>query len=513
MKKLLSYMISAALLVSFAGALALPAAAQEAADITASTTLTGEGYSSFGFLTDGNTSAFRTAEEALTITLENAEGMAGLYLIFDLEYGAYTVTDNTTGQQLTAGRYGMLHEYIDLQQLGTLPTSVTLSFPDAGARLSELTVYTEGELPVSVQRWDAPLEDGADLVLFSAHGDDEHLYFAGLLPYYAGQLGYRVQVVYLTDHRNDTNARTHEMLNGLWNVGVRAYPVFGSFADFRIDSLSGTYQQYEQRYGTTEEALLDFVVTQIRRFKPLVAVGHDLDGEYGHGMHQVYADLLTQAVTVTNDPEVCPDSAEQYGLWEIPKLYLHLYETNAISLDYDQPLDAFDGMTAFQVSQEMGFPSHKSQQWPMFVNWFYGTNRQITHASQIQTYSPCEFGLYHTTVGEDVEKNDFFENLKTYDQQEQERLEQERLEQERLEQERLEQERLEQERLEQERLEQEKLEQERLEQEHLAQEEQARLAQEQLKQEQRTLLIWGSVVFVLALLLVAGMYFYSRYHR
>jgi LmbE family N-acetylglucosaminyl deacetylase len=48
------------------------------------------------------------------------------------------------------------------------------------------------------------LEGGADLVLFSAHGDDEHLFFAGLLPTYAEERGYRVQVVYLTDHRNDT---------------------------------------------------------------------------------------------------------------------------------------------------------------------------------------------------------------------------------------------------------------------------------------------------------------------
>ena len=222
----------------------------------------------------------------------------------------------------------------------------------------------------------------------------------------------------------------------------------------------------------TEEELQSFVVEQIRRFKPLVAVGHDLKGEYGHGMHMVYSDLLVKSLTMTNDPECFPESAEKYGTWELPKLYLHLYEENKITIDYDQPMDVFDGLSAFQVTQKYGFPCHKSQQWTGFVDWIYGYDREITKASQIKKYNPSNFGLYHSTVGEDVEKNDFLENITTYAEQErleQERLEQERLEQERLEQERLEQERLEQERLEQERLEQERLEQERLEQERLVQ--------------------------------------------
>ncbi len=447
--------------------------AAEARDITQETTVTGIGYSSFKFLADGNVDTYRTSEDTAKITLDNSDGMAGIYLRFDLEYGAYTVTDDELGKTVATGTEGFLHEYLDLETIfGRCPKTVTLQFKKGPVALSEITVFSQGQIPDSVQRWDAPLEGGADLVLFSTHGDDEHLYFAGLLPYYAGQLQYRVQVVYLTDHRNDTNKRTHEMLNGLWNTGVRAYPVFGSFADFRVDSLEGTYDRYENRYDTTRGELLSFVVGQIRRFRPMVAVGHDLAGEYGHGMHQVYADLLTKAVKVTNDPDTCPETAEKYGLWEVPKLYLHLYEENPIVLDYDQPLSAFDGLTAFQVSQQIGFPSHKSQQWSMFVNWLYGSWGQIDKATQIQTYNPAHFGLYHTTVGLDEEKNDFFENVLTYTQQEQ--LEQERLEQERLEQERLEKERLDQERLEQERLEQERMEAER-----------ARLEQEQLEREQQ----------------------------
>ena len=468
MRRIFAFFLIFALMAGFAVGVS---AAPEDADITASTAFSGSGYGSFDFLKDGNIDSYKTSSGNASITLSNDQGIGSLYLLFDLEYGEYTITAN--GKTYTAGKDEILHEYVDLiAAFGTAPKSVTLDFANGSVRLSEIYVFSGTDVPDFVQKWSAPHENGADLVLFATHGDDDQLYFAGLLPMYAVAKDCRVQVVYLTDHRNTTSGRIHEMINGLWAVGIRAYPVFGRFADFRIDDLEDTYRTYENSYGTSRDDLQGFVVEQIRRFKPQVAVGHDLKGEYGHGMHQVYADLLTKAVKLTGDANAYPDSAEKYGTWEIPKLYLHLYEENAITIDYDQPMDVFDGLSAFQVTQKYGFPCHVSQQWTGFRTWLNGYDGEITKASQIQKYNPSQFGLYHTTVGADVQKNDFLENITTYD--EQERLEQERLEQERLEQERLEQERLEQERLEQERIEQERLEQERLEQERLEQEAQRR---------------------------------------
>jgi len=465
-----------------------------ASDITGGTHFSGTGYTSLDFLTDGDTDAYYASSQNASITLENAEGIGSIYLLFDQVYGEYTIQNNDTGAFIAAGKHGFLHEFLDLQALfGASATSITLDFTNGTVKLSEIFAFSEGTPPDFVQHWNPPVENGADLVLFTTHGDDEQLYFAGLLPYYAGELGYRVQVVYLTDHRSGSGAtkvRMHEMLNGLWNVGITAYPVFGSFADFRIDDKEKTYAKYLNTYGVSEADLQEFVIEQIRRFKPLVAVGHDLKGEYGHGMHQVYSDLLTKALTLSGDSEAFPDSVIRYGTWEIPKLYLHLYEENALTLDYDQPLEKFDGMTAFEVSQKLGFAAHKSQI-KYFGNWIYGKNNEITKVTQIKKYNPAKFGLYHSSVGADVQKNDLFENITTY--AEQERLEQERLEQERLEQERLEQERLEQERLEQERLEQEKQEQQK-------QEEQQR-QEEQVQQIQQTvsvatiLLCSGGIAF------------------
>lgn len=492
-------------LLTWAPAVSAEKAPEEAVDISDSTFFTGGGFDDFRFLTDKDTDTYRTSDIGSTITLMNEQGIGSLYLIFDEEYGEYTVENVGSGELLTVGKYGFLHEYVDLYQaFGEAPTIVSIHFELRKAKLSEIYLFSAGEAPDFVQRWQPPLEGKTDLLLLSTHGDDDQLFFAGLLPLYAGQKKVGVQVAYLTDHRNLTNARTHEILNGLWAVGCTAYPVLPDFPDFRIDSLRGTYEEFEDQ-GVSKEELRSYVVELLRRFKPKVVVGHDIDGEYGHGMHMVYTDLLIKALKLSNDPESFPETAEQYGLWEVPKTYLHLYEKNPIVLDYDQPLSEFDDMTAFQVSQKLGYPCHKSQQYTWFTDWINGEDKPITKASQIKRYNPSYFGLYHSTVGEDVTKDDFLENIVTYTEEariEQERLEKEQQEKEQLQQQQMEEERKELERLEAERAEQKRQEQERLEKE---QQELERIQQEQQAKKQRTMAIasWSIlIILVLALVLM-----------
>ena len=462
------------LMLIFTAAVAVSADENAVAqDIRKDTAISGTGYSGFKFLFDNDIGTYKKSDGNTTIKLENSAGMGSLYLLFNLEYGDYTITDNITGDMITAGQHGFLHEYINLEEaFGYCPTTVTLHFKNGIVRLSEIYVFSSGKAPDYVQMWQPPLEGETDLLLLATHGDDDQLFFAGLFPYYAKDQGYAVQVAYLTDHRNLTYKRTHEILNGLWATGVTAYPVFGDFEDFLIESLNGTYQEYV-RLGRTKEEIQEFVVTQLRRFKPMVVVGHDIAGEYGHGMHMVYTDTLLQVLPLAADPTAYPESADKYGTWDVPKTYLHLYNENPIVIDYDQPLDSWDGLTAFQVTQKYGYPCHESQQYTWFTKWINGKGTKITKASEIETYNPSLFGLYRSTVGADTQKNDFMENIVSYAeqaQQEAERLEQERLEAERQEQERLEAERQEQERLEQERLEQEWQEAERQEQERLEKE-------------------------------------------
>ncbi len=354
-----------------------------------------------------------------SLTLSHEDGIGSLYVMFAFTYGEYTLTNLDTGDTVTCGQYGFLNDFLDLTALfGAAPKRVKLSFEHDSVVIRELYAFTEGEVPSFVQKWNPPAEGEADLVLFSTHGDDEHLFFAGILPYYAVELGYNVQVVYLTDHHNNNgDVRNLEMLEGLWNVGVDTYPVFGPFEDFFFGEEALIYMGFKS-FGWDKEDLLSYVVENIRRFKPIVAVGHDFNGEYGHGQHMVYADLLAEAVQISMDPEQFPESAEKYGVWDVPKTYVHLLWDDYIVMDWDRPLEAFGGKTAFEVSIYQGFASHKTQ--VADFSWYYaGYSRAI----DLPLHNPSYFGLYRTTVGPDVEKNDFFENVVTH--AEQQRLEEE----------------------------------------------------------------------------------------
>lgn len=367
------------------------------------------GIDSVEMLFDGELEEATHCEDGASLTFSAQDGLQGIYLIFDREYDSLTLSSGADRAEVRLD--GILHAYIDLvQYLPNASGEVTLVFSSGEAEVNEVACFSPGELPDWVQRWERIGDGEADLLLLSTHGDDEQLFFAGLLPWYAAEQGKRVQVVYFTDHRNLTSHRVHEMLNGLWAVGVRDYPVFGHFSDYYTFDMEDAYRYYEEQ-GFSREKLLSFVVENLRRYRPLVAVGHDEKGEYGHGMHQLTADLLKQAVQLSGDGELFPDSAEKYGAWDVPKTYLHLYGENPITMDWDIPMDCFDGKTAYQVSKDLGFPSHVSQ--VADFAWYF---RGADTAAEVEKYNPCLYGLYRTTVGADTENGDFFQNLEIYTQ-------------------------------------------------------------------------------------------------
>ena len=191
------------------------------------------GFSSLNRLFDGRTMESTKIKAGGHITLADEGGIGSIYLVFDREYGSITLMSLDDSAEKTVEETGFLHVFLDLEELfGYAPNSVTLSFDSGEALLNELSAFGPGQVPDWVQRWESPAEGEADLVLFSTHGDDEQLFFAGMLPWYSRELGYNVQVVYMTGHRNMSMRRSHEMLDGLWAVGVRHYPVFGSFGDY-----------------------------------------------------------------------------------------------------------------------------------------------------------------------------------------------------------------------------------------------------------------------------------------
>ena len=324
------------------------------------------------------------------IRIRTQEKVHGLYLIWDKPPGrwALQVDEEARTSMYLQGANGWIHEYVELPEPSS---SLTLVMPDSATLLCELSLYSRGSLPDSVQVWEEPHRD-ADMLLLSTHADDEHLFFGGTMPYYAGELGYKVQVAYLTNHWAEPY-RPHELLNGLWTVGIRAYPVIGEFPDYFSDHLEHAKGLYDL------DQMFAFQVGLLRRFKPEVVIGHDIDGEYGHGVHMLNTWILQQAVPLAADASYLPGQAGEWGTFQVSKVYLHLYPENQVLMDWEIPLDAFGGRTAFEMAEE-GFAQHVSQQ-----KWF-SVRREGVHDCRA-------FGLYYTEVGQDKagEPPDFFQNI------------------------------------------------------------------------------------------------------
>ena len=116
----------------------------------------------------------------------------------------------------------ILNRYIDIGGA----KEVYISLPEGGT-LCDIDFYNEEQLPDDVQVWQQPY-DKLDILLISAHPDDEYLYFGGTLPYYGTQLGLNVNCVWLSHQKR---LRQDEALRALWAMGIEHYPEFVGFPD------------------------------------------------------------------------------------------------------------------------------------------------------------------------------------------------------------------------------------------------------------------------------------------
>ena len=370
----------------------------EARELSGTMTVAIAGQERVAELLDADHETKLTLPAGTEIRITSDSEISGLYMIWDLPPGEWSVVCGSFARRY--GERGFLHEFAELPQ-GT--ESLTIALPE-GAVLCDIYAFTDGRLPDFVQLWEDPV-DRADILLFPTHGDDEQLFFGPIMPWYAGELGLSVQVVYLTNHYRDEPVRSHEQLNGLWTVGVTAYPVFGVFEDLLVDDLYVVSSLREALELYDEDLVAAFQVEMIRRFRPQVIVGHDVNGEYGHGVHTLNSYCIRKAVEYAADGTYDGGSLAAYGVWDTPKLYLHMLRENQISLDYDRPLERFGGRTAFEMAKA-GYACHVSQQ-----QWGFSVYPKG------HIFDCSSFGLYRSTVGEDVEKNDLMENLVPYAEQ------------------------------------------------------------------------------------------------
>lgn len=432
-------------------------------------TLSNDGKKSNLTDTSHYTTVTFNSSDTITVSAKDGSPIYGLYISWDSKPVPWILTTDS-GEQF-CGSDSFLHEYIALDAPSS---SLTIHIPENSMRVDGIRIFGEGELPHDVQVWNPPCER-ADIMVVSSHSDDEILFFGGVLPTYSYLYDADIQVVYMCEFWTTTKVREHEKLDGLWEAGIRFYPVCGNFYDQYSENLAGAQKQYDY------DSMVSFLVEQIREFQPQVLVTHDIYGEYGHGFHVLTCQALMDAVEFAADATQYPDSAATYGTWNTPKTYLHIFPANTIKLDLHIPIEEdYAGRTALEILKE-AYKKHVSQQYCRF------------YVSDDYEHSCADFGLYRTLVGPDT-TNDLLCNLKTYAVQEAEEQERLAAEQLAMEQARLEAERLaleEQARLEAEQLaEQERLEAERLaEEERLAAEEQARLEAEQQVLEEKAQLL------------------------
>lgn len=236
-----------------------------------------------------------------------------------------------------------------------------------------------------------PACDKADMLFLVAHPDDEILWFGGAIPTYAGQQKLQVQVAYMTCYKPE---RRLELLNGLWHCGVRNYPDIADFEDYYYERLDYAYHAWGR------ENTLTHLVRLLRRYQPEVVVTHDIKGEYGHPQHIVCAEMVLEAVNCAADAAYDPQSAQQYGVWQVKKVYRHLGDAPTLHMDWSQALSAFDGKTGLEVAAE-AFQMHVTQTW----------SGKYAVAGPGDACDSTLYTLVYSTVGADVQDGDMLENI------------------------------------------------------------------------------------------------------
>lgn len=378
------------------------AACEEAKEIREGITFESNGRNEeFQLMRDGDFGTyFPMKEKDGTLLIRSEEPVSGLFVMLFDKYDAplsydIQVGDGNGGWKTLAEGGAYLTQWFSLEE--SVRELRICATSKERLRLAELQLYGDGERPKECHEW--TVLDKCDMMLLSAHPDDETLWFAGLLPTYAGERGLRVQLAVMAPTGGE---RKLELLHAIWHSGVTAYPEFIGLVDKNGKTVEGQYTAWKGK-----NRVLRLVTETIRKYKPEVMVTHGENGEYGHGAHRTACDAAKQCVKLAAKKSSFTKSADQYGTWQVKKLYLHEYTKNVIPCDWSVPLEAFGGKTGYEVASE-SFLYHRSQ---VKRGWMLNPDGSVRNAKGPLEHDNSLFGLYFTKVGEDTGTGDFMEHI------------------------------------------------------------------------------------------------------
>jgi len=256
----------------------------------------------------------------------------------------------------------------------------------------------------------------AEIMVISAHPDDEGIFFGGALPYYTQVR--RLALVHISMTSGDyvlaPQVREGELRCADWTYGLRFEPLFPRFRDYPTQTLNQTWDIWADGVLDGDDvaagryAAASYVAQQIRRYRPEVILTHDLDGEYGHANHKATAWATADAANLAAD---ATESLGGLEPWQAKKLYTHLYNRtstqpmlNRLYHDWSTPCPELAGSTPLQVA-DAGLACHASQGGAQLPSQWAG--RRFAE----------QWGLYASSVGADtlgpdgVAHGDFFEHV------------------------------------------------------------------------------------------------------
>ena len=385
---------------------AVPALAGEAENLTAECTLkVVDKPGKVKSITDGKYTTYWESSKRKEpwVVLSSDKPIYGLYLCFQKMPDTYVIQKQSGDDWVTVAEGGsprFHHAFFELEGLKKIRILSTMDKKNIMG-FNEIFAFGEGEVPDWVQRWEEPCEK-ADILFLTTHPDDDVLFLGSAITWYTAEQKRNVEVAYLTP---SNTTRRSEALNGLWAMGVRRYPEFGSFPD-KYSKPSKIDQEYKDMGG--QDKVLAWVTGLYRRYRPEVVVTQDIHGEYGHPQHEMLVDAAIKCWDKAADSSAYPETG---SAWEVKKLYLHLYgeEADSTAFNWEVPMTSMGGRTANQVAED-AFTLHVTQAGK--GNKFNGKRVPFSVAEYgVKRYPNNRFGLYATRVGQDETHTDFLEHI------------------------------------------------------------------------------------------------------